>query len=106
MTCSSVCTTIFTCFNGAAELLQRRAIDDAVEREVEPTRFNGAAELLQRRVRRGSQRSLAREGFNGAAELLQRRVSAPRSRRKLRRSASTEPLNCFSGEDSSARRNS
>ena len=110
-----------TGFNGAAELLQRRGPDGAQRRrhlrgasteplncfsgEVRPLRtsassrtsFNGAAELLQRRDWLSVAAHEAAPGFNGAAELLQRRVRVVWAGRDVDR-ASTEPLNCFSGE--------
>ena len=88
-----------TRFNGAAELLQRRVSFAATIASDSSKRFNGAAELLQRRDPRSSLVGAAKKGFNGAAELLQRRGGRCLISTVPRRPASTEPLNCFSGED-------
>ena len=60
--------------------------------------FNGAAELLQRRVGDPPGPGADAAGFNGAAELLQRRVPVGERLEVHGGVASTEPLNCFSGE--------
>ena len=77
-------------FNGAAELLQRRALMILRSGIGSGSCFNGAAELLQRRDQRPRARRDLRRRFNGAAELLQRRgrsvFSASISPRSLQRS--------------------
>ena len=83
-------------FNGAAELLQRRDRGDRCIGAAS-SRFNGAAELLQRRGERPTKNAARFACFNGAAELLQRR-GRKHVRGCLQTTASTEPLNCFSGE--------
>ena len=60
--------------------------------------FNGAAELLQRRGAGPRPKPAERPCFNGAAELLQRREGHDHHRALPGAHASTEPLNCFSGE--------
>ena len=54
--------------------------------------------MLQRRGRLPRGIAGGRTGFNGAAELLQRRGDAGAERVRQGLAASTEPLNCFSGE--------
>src|SRR5690606_2775447 len=61
-----------------------------------PPCFNGAAQLLERKARQPGDARGNRARFNGAAQLLERKGARPPHRRGQAQ-ASMEPLNCLSG---------